>query len=117
MHNIGVGFSQGSLMLFIKIWCDLQSKLYPGLPIKNWTAAKGYLGDEFTITHVLSTHVAVAVPGIRNILRVAKKDFEIMFDNWVPYCSGKLRRKDIAGMTRVSKYTMSILRHLDIELP
>lgn len=101
-------------MSFTKSWCDLQSNLRSGTLIRNWTAAKGYLGDEFKVVLVSSTHVDVDAPGAETIQRVSKKDFEVMFNNWAPYCSGKLKRKDLVGMTRVSKYTMSIFKHLAI---
>lgn len=101
-------------MLFLKSWSELQSNLRPGEMIRNWTAAKGYLGDEFKIVSVSSTHIDVDSPGAETILRVSKKDFEIMFHHWGLYCSGVYKRQDLARMTRVSKYTMSIFKHLEL---
>lgn len=101
-------------MSFIKIWSELQSNLKPGVLIKNWTAASGYRGDEFKIVTVASTHVEVDSPGAETIQRVSKKDFEVMFNSWDQYCSGKVKRKELVIVTRFSKYTMSIFKHLKI---
>jgi hypothetical protein len=102
-------------MSFLKSWSELQSNLRPGTLIKNWTVAKGYLGDEFKIVSVSSTQVDVDSPAAETIQRVSKKDFEIMFNHWDQYCSGELKRRDLVRMTRVSKYTMSIFKHLTIQ--
>jgi len=99
-------------MSFIKTWAELQSILKPSVLIRNWTAAKGYLGDDFKIASISSTHVDVDSPKAANIQRVSKRDFEVMFNNWDLYCSGRVKRQELVSKTRVSKYTMSILKHL-----
>jgi len=37
---------------FAATWGALQAKLAVGTTISNWTAAKGFLGDSFTVTGV-----------------------------------------------------------------
>lgn len=93
-------------------WVDLQSKLKPGQVIRNWTAAKGYIGDDFKILSVSSAAVEVIPPNAATVQRVSRKDFEYMCNNWEAYCSGRVTRAKLCENTRVSKYSMSILKHL-----
>jgi hypothetical protein len=101
-------------MTFQEVWQAIQLRLTAGSQVKNWTVAKGYLGDSFKIVTVSSSHVDVDSPNAETVQRVSKKDFEFMHDNWYPYCAGKVRRTDLVKSTRVSKYTISILRHLGV---
>jgi hypothetical protein len=100
---------------FEEVWGKIQSQLRQGSIIKNWTGARGYLGDEFKIVSVASSHLVVDAPRAKTIQRVSKKDFEFMFGRWDGYCKGRIARGDLVKGTRVSKYTMSILRHLSDE--
>lgn len=99
-------------MDFQEIWLSIRSGLAPGSKIRNWTAAKGYLGDEFSVVRIESSHLEVNSPNAETIQRVAKSDFEYMFSNWEDYCAGRLKRRALVEHTRVSKYTMSILKHI-----
>lgn len=99
-------------MKFQEVWMAIQSSLTAGSQVKNWTAAKGYLGDSFKITTVSSSHVDVDSPKAETVQRVSKADFEFMHNNWDAYCAGNVRRTDLVKSTRVSKYTISILRHI-----
>lgn len=101
-------------MEFREVWQAIQSGLTTGSQVKNWTAAKGYLGDSFKIISVSSSHIDVDSPKAETVQRVSKADFEFMNNNWVAYCAGKTSRTDLVKSTRVSKYTISILRHLGI---
>jgi hypothetical protein len=49
-------------MTFADSWNSIQNSLDPGAQVKNWTAAKGYLGDVFTIVQVSPAHVVVSSP-------------------------------------------------------
>lgn len=99
-------------MVFSEVWLRVRTGLAPGVKIRNWTAAKGFLGDEFSIVRVESSHVEINSPNAETIQRVGKNDFEVMFSNWEAYCTGRLKRQALVRQTRVSKYTMSILKHL-----
>lgn len=101
-------------MDFASAWVHIQSGISPGTKIRNWTAAKGYLGDDFLIVRVESNHAEVMAPNAETIQRVSKRDFEYMFTNWGDYCAGKIKRQTLVKQTRVSKYTMSILKHLGL---
>lgn len=101
-------------MKFQEIWQALQSGLTTGSQVKNWTAAKGYLGDSFKVINVSSSHIDVDSPKAETVQRVSKADFEFMYNNWNAYCAGKTKRTDLVKFTRVSKYTISILRHLGL---
>jgi hypothetical protein len=99
---------------FTEFWMVVQGRLQPGQRIRNWTAAKGFLGDDFKVVLIEPSHVEVDSPNAETMQRVSKNDFRIMFDHWSDYCSGRVKRSDLVKLTRVSKYTMSILRHLDV---
>jgi hypothetical protein len=101
-------------MTFFNFWQDLQVKLKGGENIRNWTAAKGYIGDEFKIVGISDDCVEVKSPNAKTIQYAKKYDFEVMFNNWKPYCSRKLQRQELVEQTRVSKYTMSIIKHLEM---
>lgn len=101
-------------MEFSDVWLAVQSRLHTGEKVRNWTAAKGFLGDDFLICCVDASHIEVDSPNAETIQRVSKKDFEVMYNNWTAYCSGGISRQALVKLTRVSKYTMSVLRHLGI---
>lgn len=101
-------------MTFSNFWNTLQTKLKVGDSIKNWTARKGYLGDEFRIIQILDDRVKIGSPNAQIIQIARKPDFEFMFSKWEAYCSGEFKRTELVKQTRVSKYTMSIIKHLEI---
>ena len=47
---------------FHSFWQMLPLKIKPGTTVKNWTALKGYLGDEFTIVSVSAKAVEIDHP-------------------------------------------------------
>lgn len=100
-------------MNFPGFWSDLQARLEVGVTIKNWTSAKGYLGDQFKIMAVTVNGVEIDSPKAKNLQYIQKGDFEVMYSNWDAYCSGKLQRQELRDLTRFSKYTMSIIKHLE----
>lgn len=100
-------------MSFCGFWRDLQASLNVGAVVRNWTSNKGYLGDEFKIISVAEDWVEVYSPNAKNTLRVKKGDFEVVYQNWNAYCSGRLQRQELRDLTRFSKYAMSIIKHLE----
>jgi len=100
-------------MNFVEFWDKLQKQLSGGQTIKNWTKVKGYLGDEFKVLTVEPSAVVIDTPNAANLQYVPKSDFEIMFNHWGKYCSGALPRYQLRIKTRFSKYTMSIIKHLE----
>jgi len=99
-------------MNFPQFWNNLQERLKAEDEIENWTVYSGYLGDRFKVISVSGTEVIVKPPNAKNCQRVSKEDFKITFDNWEAYYSGELRRPALRDMTRFSKYTISIIKHL-----
>ncbi len=99
-------------MPFINIWNALQTQLTPGTFIRNWTVQNGFLGDEFTIVSVSQNYIEVDAPGTQNIQKIPKRDFQIVYNLWDDYRSGKVRRYEIRDQTRFSKYIISILHWL-----
>ncbi len=100
-------------MSFKTFWAKLLTNLKPRDMIKNWTTANGYLGDEFEIHAVSDAAVQVESPNAETIQRVAKSEFELMYSNWEGYCSGRIQRQVLRDQTRFSKYTISIIKHLE----
>jgi hypothetical protein len=99
-------------MVFSDTWSAIQNSLNPGEKVKNWTAAKGYLGDSFSITRVSSEYVVVSSPEAKNEQSVPKRDFEKLYTIWGSYCAGSVQRQEIRDMTHFSKYIISILHHI-----
>jgi hypothetical protein len=100
-------------MTFADSWNSIQNSLDPGAQVKNWTAAKGYLGDVFTIVQVSPAHVVVSSPEAKNQQSVPKQDFQKLHGVWPGYCAGSVQRQEIRDMTRFSKYIISILHHIE----
>ena len=100
-------------MSFSEFWVSLQANLKVGENIRNWTAANGYLGDHFKVVAVLPNCVEIESPNAVTIQCARKPDFEVMYNNWESYCSQQLQRNVLVKLTRVSKYTMSIIKHLE----
>lgn len=100
-------------MSFAEIWNAIQNRLASGDQVRNWTAAKGYLGDSFSVSSVSSEAVAVSSPKAASEQIVPKKEFEKIHAVWAGYCAGSVQRHILRDMTRYSKYIISILRHVD----
>ena len=94
---------------FDDLWVDLIFNLKPGQQIPNWTAYSGRLGDYMTVVSASQSAIRVDSPGARNLQNVPKKDFEMIWGIWADYKAQRLRRSDITGLTRFSKYIISIL--------
>jgi len=95
-------------MSFSKFWNDLQANLGVGTNIKNWTAIKGFMVDEFKIANISPKGIKIESPN----QYVTKSDFEVTYNNWEKYCLRKFTRRELSDLTRCSKYTISIIKHL-----
>jgi hypothetical protein len=100
---------------FEKMWDYLQSNLEPGTQIRNWTVLKDYFGDDMIIVKVNPNHIDVDPPQAKNLQVVPKKDFGKVWDVWSNYKRRITLRKELAEMTRYSKYIISILRWYEEE--
>ena len=76
-------------MVFSEVWLRVRTDLALGLKIKNWTAANGFLGDDFSIVRVESSHVEISSPNAETIHRVGKNDLEVVYSNCETYCAGR----------------------------
>lgn len=99
-------------MTFPEFWRQLQSNLSAGDMVRNWTAARGYLGDSFSVISVKSDSVIVKAPNAETNQRAHMNDFELIYRRWPEYVAGAVMRKEFMTDTRVSKYTISIINHL-----
>jgi hypothetical protein len=103
-------------MAFSNAWTALQNSLSVGTSIANWTADKGLLGDHFTVVAMDSSFIEVDTPNANNLQRVPLCDFELVYKNWVGYTAGKIPRYVLRDGTRFSKYVISILHWLELQL-
>jgi hypothetical protein len=94
----------------------LQRVLKPGVSIRNWTSANGYLGDEFLIERVISTAIIIRSPGAKNLQHVPQGAFLKILDVWPSYKLGGVPRNELRDHVRFSKYVISILRWLETEV-
>ena len=101
-------------MANMDVWANIQSKLSDGMTVKNWTSAKGYLGDSFTISKISANLVSITSPGAENELHVPRQDFEKVFAQWAEYCAGSVQRQQIRDTTRFSKYIISIFHQISV---
>lgn len=99
-------------MTFDALWAFIQENLH-NTTIQNWTAAKGNLQDTFVIAEITERKVIVVTPNAQRPQNVSINDFEYMHQHWNAYCNGNITRTALCQHTRVSKYTMSILRHIE----
>lgn len=99
-------------MSFGEFWKTLQANLCVGDEIRNWTQFRGYLGDTFEVVEVNTDHVIIKAPNAKTTQRVREADFFLIFNKWPQYISGKHPRTTLTKGTRVSKYTISIIKHL-----
>lgn len=104
--------NQGNRMSFSEFWKALQQNLCPGDEVRNWTQFRGYLGDTFEVVSINTDHVIVKAPKAKTAQRARDADFQLVFNKWPQYISGQFPRTQLLKDTRVSKYTISIIRHL-----
>jgi hypothetical protein len=94
---------------FEMIWLDLIQQIRLGLTVKNWTALRGYLGDEMTVVGYDDGHIEIKAPKAKTIQRVPKADFKKVWNVWLDYKLQKVPRFEIRDQTPYSKYIISIL--------
>lgn len=95
------------------IWKTLSSRLPTGTAIPNWTAAKGLLGNSFTVFGVGRNYVEVESPNAKGAQRIPVADFEQVHKLWAQYINKRIDRSYIRDMTRFSKYIISILHWIE----
>ncbi len=95
------------------LWKTLNSRLKAGTAVPNWTAAKGLLGDSFTVVGVGQNYVDVGSPNAKGTQRIPVADFEQVHKLWAQYIGKRIDRSYIRDMTRFSKYIISILHWIE----
>ena len=90
-------------------WSELQSSLLEKRTITNWTVDKGEVGEDFEAGPVIGEYVLVRPQSAQTDLKVPKKDFKLIFENWAEYLNGTARRGDLVKKSRFTKYTISII--------
>ena len=98
------------------IWKTLQTRLFKGQSIDNWTVLKGYLGDNFLIEEITNARLKIYSVNAKNLISVPRGDFERFCDVWPAYRNGRMRRQETTEITRFSKYIISIFHMLETEI-
>lgn len=99
---------------FEKTWQAVRTRLKVGILIPNWTTLKGYLGDTMKIEAVSLDQIVIDAPKAKNLQKVSKEDFEVIWQVWANYKSGKVKRSELIEYTRHSKYVISILHWFEV---
>jgi len=98
---------------FETFWKYLLKELATPKKIKNWTAKKGYFGENFTAHVTLDSMITggmiqcITLNGSVN--NADFEDFHMVYKNWEGYLSGKIQRKEFSKRSFVTKYTISII--------
>ena len=97
-------------MDFVTLWATIQNRLSEDTPIRNWTHAKGFYGEDFG-AFARERYVECTLPR-GSVQHVPKGDFERVFQVWESYLKGQFMRSQMRDMTRFSKYIISILHQV-----
>lgn len=93
---------------FENFWKELQIELVTPKKIKNWTAKKGYFGEDFTAQITTNNIIlCTTLKGSEN--KASIEDFHMIYKNWEGYLSEKIPRKEFIKRSFVTKYTISII--------
>lgn len=95
-------------------WEFIQSRLRPGMPIRNWTVANGYIGEDFTVRELGPRSLLVELLDGK-ALTVAAADFLLVGGRWVDYVARRLPRHALRDASQRTKYVISILHQLGYE--
>ena len=97
---------------FASFWNELLLELRKPKKIKNWTAKKEYFGEDFT-AQAISNHTTggtvecITLKGTK--MNASLEDFQMVYNNWEGYISGRIQRKEFAKRSFVVKYVISII--------
>ena len=91
---------------FEEVWESLCRGLSSSQPVRNWTALRGYLGEDFTAVCKGAQIVCTLPSG--SVISVPRADFESVYGMWSGYLDGSVRRVEIRDVTRSSKYIISV---------
>lgn len=97
---------------FSGFWKLLREKLKELTLIKNWTADKGYYGEDFEANSVpVNEVVRCYLPNKREPIKLERNEFKFVFDKWNDYINGIIKRAEFSKI-RTSKYVISIIHHI-----
>ncbi len=97
---------------FESFWKDLLKELVTPKKIKNWTAKKGYFGENFTaqVTSNPTTGGIILCTTLKESENNASiEDFHMIYKNWEDYLSGRISRKEFSKKSFVTKYVINII--------
>ena len=99
---------------FKSFWNDLLKELATPKKIKNWTAIKGYYGEDFTAqaTQGSTTKIILCTTLKGSQSRASMEDFHVVYKHWEEYSSRRIQRQKFFKTSFVTKYTISIIHQL-----
>jgi hypothetical protein len=92
-------------------WEFAREKVCPGQNVRNWTVAKGYVGEDFVVRGVEQDTLSVELPSGRT-LSVNARDFRLVGQQWADYVAGRVQRHALRDVSQRTKYVISILHQL-----
>jgi len=106
-------------------WNLLIRELADSTIIRNWTSAKGFYGDDFTVKYIPKKvggkegYIEVIPEFAETNQEVKKRTFGDIYPYWEGYKSGRIQRSFLVdkrknpNATRHSKYVISILHQFE----
>lgn len=99
---------------FDHFWGRLTNQLKEGKEIRNWTRDSGYLGSgNFEAYYRGGNYIECVISPTRQPMRVPKKDFKLVFDNWDGYIAGRIPRHLFRDSSLFTKYTISTIHEFE----
>ena len=98
---------------FNGVWHEIRQRLSRGMEIRNWGYDRGYTGNASQIVDVNYDEIVVTGEKTNGKRRIARRDFEKVFEVWDRYRVGLLPRDAVTKISRNSTYIFSILHWLE----
>jgi hypothetical protein len=95
-----------------EVWIKITGQLCPGLIVRNWGLARGYIGGSFEILDIEQTAITVAGGSMQMPRRISKGDFQKVNAVWDAYVQGNYPRSRLIGLSQNTTYILSILRRV-----
>jgi hypothetical protein len=94
------------------IWERIRQSLLPGSEVGAWSVRNGDLGWSFTVVRLMGASITVKSPGAASLQVVPKHEIEEVFDAWMQYTSGIVRRDEMRRLSRHTSYIISMIHHV-----
>ena len=95
------------------IWVKVRSMLHIEAKIPNWTYAGQGQKQNMTVVEVTQNAIKIESPTAEQIQNVPRNDFMKVWEVWLGYKAGRVKREEIRKMTHCSKYSISIFKWME----